>query len=203
MTDDRSLERAARSWLEDGPTRAPDRPVDAALARIETTRQVRGLASPWRLPTVNPLVRLGAVGVAIAIAVGGSLYLLGRADGGAGAVPTASPTAMPTPTPVDGGSGLLAPGPVVVAQNIAFDRTALRVPRGEPFTITLRNADPAEIGHVIDIRSKAGALIQPQQEPIPGGTQRIYSYGALEPGTYTFICSIHPIEGMTGTLTVR
>ena len=25
MTDDRSLERAARSWLEDGPTRAPDR----------------------------------------------------------------------------------------------------------------------------------------------------------------------------------
>jgi len=31
MTDDRSLERAARSWLESGPTEAPDHAVDAAL----------------------------------------------------------------------------------------------------------------------------------------------------------------------------
>ena len=43
MTDersiDRALERAARSWIEVGPTRAPDRPVEAALALIQTTNQ--------------------------------------------------------------------------------------------------------------------------------------------------------------------
>ena len=48
MTDDRSLERAARSWLETGPTQAPDRAVEAALLRIETTPQERDLRIPWR-----------------------------------------------------------------------------------------------------------------------------------------------------------
>ena len=33
MTDDRSLERAARSWLESGPTQAPERAVEAASLR--------------------------------------------------------------------------------------------------------------------------------------------------------------------------
>ena len=48
MTDDRSLERAARSWIEAGPTQAPDRAVEAALLRIETTPQERDLRIPWR-----------------------------------------------------------------------------------------------------------------------------------------------------------
>ena len=50
MTDDRSLERAARSWIEAGPTRAPDRAVEAALLRIQTTPQERDLRVPWRFP---------------------------------------------------------------------------------------------------------------------------------------------------------
>jgi plastocyanin len=41
------------------------------------------------------------------------------------------------------------------------------------------------------------------QEPIVGGTERTYQYDALLPGTYEFICAVHPIPGMTGTLTVR
>ena len=45
MTDDRSLERAARSWLEVGPTEAPERAVEAALLRIDTTPQERDCAS--------------------------------------------------------------------------------------------------------------------------------------------------------------
>ena len=48
MNDDRSLERAARSWLEAGPTQAPDRAVEAALLQIETTSQERDLRIPWR-----------------------------------------------------------------------------------------------------------------------------------------------------------
>ena len=50
MTDDRSLERAARSWLEVGPTQAPERAVEAALLRIQTTPQERDLGSRGGCP---------------------------------------------------------------------------------------------------------------------------------------------------------
>lgn len=95
--DDRSLERAARSWLELGPTQAPDHAVDAALARIQTTRQERDLRIPWRLPTMNPLLRLATVAVVATAAIGGSIYLLGG-TGDFGAQPTASPSAPPSPS---------------------------------------------------------------------------------------------------------
>lgn len=95
MTDDRSLERAARSWLEEGPTRAPDDPVEAALSRIDMTSQERDLRIPWRFPTMNPITRIvasAAVGVAaIALAV-----LVLRPGSDVGSPPSATP-AIPTP----------------------------------------------------------------------------------------------------------
>ena len=57
MTDDRSLERAARSLIEAGPTRAPERAVEAALSRIQTTSQERGLRVPWRITMTTPCPR--------------------------------------------------------------------------------------------------------------------------------------------------
>ena len=60
MTDDRSLERAARAWIEAGPTQAPDRAVEAALLLIETTPQERDLRIPWRLPKMSTPARLAA-----------------------------------------------------------------------------------------------------------------------------------------------
>ncbi len=111
MTDDRSLERAARSWLEEGPTVAPDRPVEEALARIQTTPQERGPLVPWRLPTMNPAMKIAGVAVLAVAAIAGSLYLLGGNGGGIGTQPTPSPsdtpsatvapTPDPTPTPID------------------------------------------------------------------------------------------------------
>jgi hypothetical protein len=70
MTDDRSLERAARSWLEEGPTRAPERPVDAALARIQTTSQELELRIPWvawRPRTMFDRLAVTAVSAVLAI----------------------------------------------------------------------------------------------------------------------------------------
>jgi hypothetical protein len=103
MTDDRSLERAARSFIEDGPTRAPDRVVEAALFAIQTTAQERGLRIPWRLLTMNTTTRLAAVAVVGAIAVAGALYLLNPGSpsgiGGPGTTPSASPPPTPSPTP--------------------------------------------------------------------------------------------------------
>jgi hypothetical protein len=111
MTDDRSLERAARSWLEDGPTRAPDRPVEAALSRIKTTTQERDLWIPWRLPTMfTNRVTLTALAIVFVIAAGGfALSRFGGAIGGPGgpSIPnppespsvTVAPTATPVPSP--------------------------------------------------------------------------------------------------------
>ena len=103
MTDDRSLERAARSWIEEGPTLAPERPVQAALARIQTTPQERAPLVPWRMPYMNTYVRFAAAAIVAVVAIGGAVYLLGDGGGGTGTAPTPSPSvassADPTPTP--------------------------------------------------------------------------------------------------------
>jgi len=41
------------------------------------------------------------------------------------------------------------------------------------------------------------------QKTIPGGESIVYEYEALQAGTYQFICSVHPIPAMTGTLTAK
>jgi plastocyanin len=119
----------------------------------------------------------------------------------------------PRPAAVVGGgpgaSGEPSAGPslppgtqVVTAQTIAFDKKDLAVDAAKPFFIHFINADPPATSHDIDIRDATGATLQSQTE-IPGGSETTYEYTALEPGTYTFICSIHPIPAMTGTLTVQ
>ena len=102
MTDDRSLERAARSWLEDGPTRAPDRALEAVLHRIETTPQERDLRVPWRLPKMTTPARVAAAAMIGVLAIGGAIYAFGPGGssfGGPGSAPSATPSATPSPTP--------------------------------------------------------------------------------------------------------
>ena len=99
MTDDRSLERAARSWLENGPTEAPDRAVEAALLRIQTTPQERDLRIPWRFLTMPTSVRVAGAAVIGVLVVGGALFVLRPGQSGVGVPgPTSTPTESPTPT---------------------------------------------------------------------------------------------------------
>lgn len=106
MTDDRSLERAARSWLEEGPITAPDRPVEAALARIQTIPQERDLRVPWI--AWRPRTMFGRLLVAVlsaflavgTLALGASL--IATPDDASVAPTTATPTiaaTSPAPTP--------------------------------------------------------------------------------------------------------
>ena len=112
--------------------------------------------------------------------------------------PGASPgTSAPPAGPVGPG------GPEVIAKDISYNVKALEVAAGKPFTITLKNEDPSTTTHDIDIRSADGSSTLQDQQPIPGGKTEPYQYTALEPGTYEFICSVHPIPQMTGTLTVK
>jgi hypothetical protein len=110
MTDDRTLERAARSWLEEGPTRAPDHAVDAALSRITTTRQERDLRIPWRLPTMNPIARLAGAGVLAAVAVAVVLLALRPGTLGPGTL-TGSPTPAISGSPSAAPTGIEPPIP--------------------------------------------------------------------------------------------
>ena len=94
MTDDRSLERTARSWLEVGPTRAPDAAVQAALARIELTSQERVLRLPWRLPPMTTPIRIAVLVTLGALLVAGVVLLAGGSQ-----PPTPQPTVAPSTPP--------------------------------------------------------------------------------------------------------
>ena len=99
MNDEQRFDRTARTWLEDGPTRAPDRPVAAALTEITTTSQERDLRVPWRFTHMPMLLRVAVAAIAIAVIGGGALFLL-RDPGlpGVGVQPTVSPSPSPSAT---------------------------------------------------------------------------------------------------------
>lgn len=108
-------------------------------------------------------------------------------------------TANATPPPVPSGAPVLQ----VVAKDIAFDKKTLEAPADTGFVIDFKNDDVASITHDIDIRQGDGTTVVKDQPTIPGGQATQYTYEALPAGSYTFICSIHPVPAMTGTLTVQ
>jgi dipeptidyl aminopeptidase/acylaminoacyl peptidase len=103
MTDERSLERAARSWLELGPTQAPDHAVDAALLVIQTTPQERAWHVPRRFRLMSTTSRLAAAATAVAVvAVAGAFVLRpgGQTNVAAPPSPSPAPSARPSPSSV-------------------------------------------------------------------------------------------------------
>jgi cytochrome c oxidase subunit 2 len=103
-----------------------------------------------------------------------------------------------TPPPAPSGAPVLN----VAAKNITFDTKELQVSANTPFVIDFKNDDPPSITHDVDIRQSDGTVVK-DQSTIPGGGGTQYSYEGLAAGTYTFICSVHPVPAMTGTLTVQ
>jgi len=96
----------------------------------------------------------------------------------------------------------LPPGTLaVVAKDVAFDTHALAVPANAPFHIQFTNNDVG-VDHDVDIRDADGKAVVVDVPHTPGGQTQTYDYKGLPPGKYTFICSVHPIAAMTGTLTV-
>jgi plastocyanin len=133
-----------------------------------------------------------------------AFILLGLAQAGVFPAPEPAagggggPAASAAPTPGGAPPGSLP----LIAKGFAFDQKELTVKAGAPFTIYLENEDPAGTPHDVELRSTDGAVIK-EVPPTDGGQSQAYQYDALQPGTYTFICSIHPIDAMTGTLTVN
>jgi plastocyanin len=116
---------------------------------------------------------------------------------------TGGEAGSPTPSGGTEGGGELATQFTIVAKNIAFDTHEIAVPPNTPFTIDFANQDAPGVVHDIDIRQPDKTTVVQDQELTDGGETTTYSYDGLPPGTYVFICSIHPVPQMTGTITVR
>ncbi len=67
--NENEFDATARAWLEDGPTRMPERGLVAALEEIHTTRQRRAMWSPWRPSPVSRFAGM-AVAAVLVVAVG-------------------------------------------------------------------------------------------------------------------------------------
>ncbi|HYN70574.1 MAG TPA: cupredoxin domain-containing protein, partial [Candidatus Eisenbacteria bacterium] len=90
----------------------------------------------------------------------------------------------------------------LTAEAIAFDKKTLEAPADEPFGIDFVQKDSGVGGHNVEIRDSSGtSLFKGAVLTDPGETTYVVS--PLAAGTYTFICTVHPIPNMTGTLTVK
>ena len=129
----------------------------------------------------------------------------GSAAASGGAEPSASAGGSAEPSASAGGSAAPSGGGggeqlAVAAQNIQFDVKELSTAADTPFQIVFDNRE--NVPHDVDIRGTDGSVVA--DNPIqPTQGQITYDIPALAAGEYQFICSVHPIEPMTGTLTVE
>ena len=110
MTDERSLERAARLWIEVGPTAAPPHVVDAVLDLIANTPQERDWI-PWRFPRMTSTARLAALIAVGALILAGAFAVLGPGSRG-----TPSPSAVATTNPVPSPAGSAAASGLILSE---------------------------------------------------------------------------------------
>ena len=85
---------------------------------------------------------------------------------------------------------------------LEYDKHAFEVTAGQQFAIHFNNSDSGQT-HDVDIRKTDGTTVVQDQPTVAGPGEVTYLYTALPAGTYDFICSVHPIPNMTGTLTVK
>jgi plastocyanin len=138
-----------------------------------------------------------------------AFVLLGLAQAGffssvaAGGGTAGGPGASGAPGASGGAPAGAPPGALTVeAKVLEYKEKTLETAAGKPFTIWFVNEDGPGTPHDVELRNADGSVIK-KQPPTDGGKSQAYTYDALQPGTYTYICSIHPIPAMTGTLTVK
>jgi mono/diheme cytochrome c family protein/plastocyanin len=130
--------------------------------------------------------------------------------------PSFKPDPSATPFPACwsgtvGGAG--TPGPAaslgpnatidqLTAQNVSYDTKTLSAPANQVFGIDFKQMDAGVGGHNVQIKDSSGKVVfDGTVLTDPGETT--YVVPALAAGSYTFICKIHQIPNMTGTLTVK
>lgn len=101
--------------------------------------------------------------------------------------------------PIGNASGSPAATVELTAENLAFDRSSLRLPAGAVVALTFDNRDPG-ILHNVAIYPVGGGDPVFRGETFTGIQTETYLLGPLAAGSYRFVCDVHP--PMSGTLTV-
>jgi plastocyanin len=154
-----------------------------------------GPAPAWPKTTFAVLAVLLAAGVVLTSGVlpnsGGAPAASGgpAAGGGAGGGTGGGATATPALPPADVS---------LTAENISFVETQLQAPAGKAFTLAFDNKD--SVPHNVAIKDASGT-VKFKGEIVTGPKAVVYDVPALAPGTYGFLCDVHP--SMTGTLDVK
>lgn len=149
----------------------------------------------------NPLVTAMLASTAFMI-LGGLFVLFVLTAGGAN-----SSTQYGVPPALPGPNGCAPHGTVlhISASGIAFNKRCLAAPANTPFTIVFQNRD-AGIPH--DVTVLPGASHVRDSHPlfhgptVTGPATTVYHVGPLPPGTYYFVCVVHPWT-MRGTFIVH
>jgi plastocyanin len=89
-----------------------------------------------------------------------------------------------------------AGGSVIVAQDLAFDRTRLEVPAGVAFGLLFENREGAP--HNVAILDQGDGHAVFVGEIFGGPGSRTYTVTPIAAGTYGFRCDVHP--DMAGTV---
>jgi len=130
-----------------------------------------------------------AVRRSIGIAIATVLAAAALSACGSGAAPARTPPASGDPA---------GPWIAISAADIAFNQAAVSVASNQPFTIVFENREAVPHNVSLDAgapdseRRFEGAVVN-------GPATRWYAVPALAPGTYRFVCDVHP--SMTGRLT--
>ena len=176
---------ALLGWLRDA------RKEYVKIEEADATGHLENIASPtW------PTRLIGIFGVLLVVAI---LFQTGILP--------------PKSTTAGGGGGAASPAPsggapadvaaTIVASGIAYDNKSIEVPAGKAFKVQFKNNDPSSVPHDVDVRQTDGKTVVQDHPTINGGQQTVYEFNARPAGSYVFICSVHPIPGMTGTLTAK
>jgi plastocyanin len=86
------------------------------------------------------------------------------------------------------------------AENLEFDATVIEAPAGEEFTITFTNLEAVPHNVAVDTEEGGDEIVTGEVVTGPDATTTI-TVPALDPGTYYFVCDIHP--DMNGTIVVE
>jgi cytochrome c oxidase subunit 2 len=115
---------------------------------------------------------------------------------------SATPAASLAPSAAASGGASAPAGPtleVSASTPTSFEQNALSAPAGQAFSLHFDNKDP-QVPHDVAVKDSSGKILF-QGEIVTGPATATYPVPALQAGSYTFFCIVHP--NMQGTLTVQ
>ena len=172
------------------------RPIGLTIATVATALSLAACAAAsepgWTYapPTASPSP--GPVSSAVASAAPSAIASAVASAEASGGAPSGAASEAPS-------GGAAGGSPVVItALNIQYTEHEANAPASAPFVIHFRNED-AGTPHNVEIKDASGMSMF-KGDIVNGVIETDYQVPALAPGTYQFVCSVHPT--MVGQLKV-